>query len=299
MSIQHSPVLGGAAVMSKLFENSPSVRIADLDSVESPYSNKQGDSPDSTEQGDSTESPEQDKPVVPWSNTTTELHQNRVFIGDKAELVVDGHNMVHSMLGRTYDHKDFIEKIKQLSAMLHAAFPTQCLHVVFKNPPEFVERKYKADGIDFTEIIKQCSATYPIEYHIAKGKDGSSHIQKGRDDFLTVYLAKRNYAKTPSYIISGDKYRDFKDFMAVPAFTHIHIVDGKVKHTEELNPAELVSREELDKPYIGNQFRFSFVSEEFIKENRLVPGGIYAADGDETGDYTTIYLAGDKSPTII
>jgi len=165
-----------------------------------------------------------------------------LVIPDHSTLVFDGNNLVHS-IGSVRGESDFNSKLERLSdAVSKMKYDT---HIVLKNRP-----KHSSDF--FTEL-KSISKKYPkITYHVAYDQSDQeslattkeTHHLKARDDFLLSYVC----TQTSGYLVSFDKFRDFKLFKGIAPFTHYVYKAGHVKVHEKINPATVV----IGKPYAGN-----------------------------------------------
>ena len=102
---------------------------------------------------------------------------------------------------------------------------------------------------------------------------------KGRDDFLTIYLANGGY------IISLDKYKDFKNFKDIKPFNHFSVSDGSVYKKEKIVPSALFSS--LEKPTIGNHFTYKILPCAELSSKHIFNGDIYV---DKSGEFSVIYI---------
>ncbi len=180
---------------------------------------------------------------------------NRLFIPDNEKLVVDGHNMIHDIVGNKYiNNDDFKKTLRQISETLSTTFPTNDLHIVIKN-----------NDINTIEISEEFPS---ITYHVAylKNERATQHHEKARDDFLTIMLAK------DGYMISKDRFRDFNKFGSIKSFKHYTIKNG-FRSVETVKP--LVEYRRLDKPSIGNHFLYQFETGEKLRSMGIKSGNIY------------------------
>jgi hypothetical protein len=224
--------------------------------------------------------------------------QKRIYIPDNSKIVVDGHNMIHSYTeGKQLDINQFEKVIKDISKILLKAFKKHKIHIVLKNPPTKILSKYEKHKkkeltrrrtietrIPYFQGLVDISKQFPdITYHLAYGKTSkkadkkNNHHLKGRDDYLTVYLGK------DAYIISKDRYRDFKQFGAITSFNHYSVKNGVTRSPERIKP--LTHYHKLTKPTIGNHFMFKFKSKNEMGD--LKNGTIIL---DKTGQHANIYI---------
>lgn len=234
--------------------------------------------------------------------------RNRLFIPDNEKLVIDGHNMIHDLTkGKPLNILQFEKALKDISAMLSIAFPTQKLHIVVKNPDtpliEKIYNKIKDNKEDrklsrskkkssgeripyFRELVKISTQFPNITYHLAYEKPKKKsfrqipHHSKGRDDYLTIYLAKGGY------MISKDRFRDFKQFGSIRAFKHYSVTNGEIHEKETIKP--VTSYHDLVKPSIGNHMIYHIDTLAKLKKKRINPGEIYL---DNDSVFSKVYLA--------
>jgi hypothetical protein len=223
----------------------------------------------------------------------------KVFIGDNERLVIDGHNMIHQLAGGHLDILEFERTLKDISAMLIIAFPTQDKHIVLKNPPEHTtkifnkvkkeksprgesnsRKKSSEEHIPYFRELVKISKFFPtITYHLAYAKDPKSskkyHHLRGRDDFLSIMLAKG------SYVVSQDRFRDFKHFSTIKPFKHYSVTNGSVHPKETIKPLQEYRR--LDEPTVGNHFIFKIISTKESEKLGVENGSIYLTDDSVFG----------------
>lgn len=225
----------------------------------------------------------------------------KIFIGDRERLVIDGHNMIHKLAGGNIDILKFERTLKDISAMLIIAFPTQEKHIVLKNPPEKQTRlfdKIKSPPTNtegrrnktkknseknipyFRELIKISKIFPSITYHLAyddkEHKSSKTHHHlRGRDDFLSIMLAKGGY------VVSQDRFRDFNQFSTISPFHHYSVTNGNTHEKEYIRPIAEYSR--LDPPTVGNHFIFRIVSLEEADKLGIDNGSIYLTQNSVFG----------------
>ena len=248
-------------------------------------------------------------------NPLTTNKDDQLFISDHAKLVVDGHNMIHQMYANAHiSVQKFEDGLKTISQMLSDSFKTQELHIVIKNPKESIAKMYNKlkksqeceEGsskpsikcklskqskqskprkktseeriLYFRELVK-LSKEYPrITYHLAYGKEpvkSNCHHLKGRDDFLTIYLSKNGY------MISQDKFRDFKQFACIKSFKHYSVTDGVVHDKETIKPINQYTI--LEAPSIGNHLTYSFFDKKDLDRINIKPGQIFLNNNSSFG----------------
>jgi len=227
----------------------------------------------------------------------------KLFISDYAKLVVDGHNMIHQISHQgKMDITKFEDTLKDISQMIIDAYPTQDLHIVIKNPseertkvynkmknskknnPDLVKKKglkkSSEERIPYFRELVTLSKKYPrITYHLAFGKESKKakgmHHLKSRDDFLTIYLSRNGY------MVSNDRFRDFKQFSGIKAFKHYSVTDGVVRDKETIKPISQYSL--LETPNLGNHLIFDVLDKKDIKQLGIQSGDIYLSEGSAFG----------------
>lgn len=225
------------------------------------------------------------------------MDKNRqIFIDDNTKLVVDGNNMVHDLLNSGSKIITFNDGLSHISDIMESAFPSQDIHIIIKNPPAIASKSFKQQEPSaishhklpsFSNLIHMSKKHPTITYHLAYSKNSKSHKKqhylKGRDDFLTIYLSDDPY--TSSYMISRDRFRDFKQFAYIKPFKHYSVKNMDIKDTEEIIPSQLYNR--LLKPTVGNHFIYKLLSEDEFKKNDIKNGDIYI---DSDSVFAKIYL---------
>ena len=206
-------------------------------------------------------------------------NRKRIFIPDKEKLVIDGHNMIHDMNSNKKLTEDlFNNTILEINKILLEAFPTQDIHFVIKNNSRV--EKYDI----FLEKIVEFSKKIPnITLHLAykkETKNKKNHYMKARDDYLTIYLAKG------AYMISKDRYRDFKYFKNIELFTHYAIKNGIIILTEYINPE--IGYRKLEKPNLGNHLIYKIIDKSVLNKMKITNGSIYL---DDDSKFAKIYLS--------
>jgi hypothetical protein len=211
-----------------------------------------------------------------------------LFIGDQEVLIVDGHNMIHQYAGPHLSVLEFERTLKNISAMLLLAYPTQKLHIVLKNPKASTARLYskvkrtptskgernsRVKAVPYFQELVKISRGFPtITYHLAYQKDTNKktakksprkHSSKGRDDFLTIWLSTRHPG---AYVLSQDRFRDFKEFASIKSFTH-YSVKRLIK--------PLTTHRSLVRPNLGNHYLFKFISASEARSRQIKNGAIY------------------------
>lgn len=130
-------------------------------------------------------------------------------------------------------------------------------------------------------------STVPCIYTLAEnapltvgGRDKVPHYMKGRDDYLTIYLA------SDAYIVSKDRFRDFADFRKIPPFIHYTVRNGVVVAERKLEPKHQFR--ELHPPGLGNHFIYTIMSAAELKRTGATNGSIYL---DNDSVFPRMYLA--------
>lgn len=202
---------------------------------------------------------------------------NALTISDNATFVLDGHNLIHDLISKS--KIPFDGGLEKLCNLLDE-IPSKDIHIVVKNPPDKKLKEIYKTKDEYLKSIMALSKQHPnITYHIAYKSEKSApkeHHSKGRDDFLTIHLSKSGY------IVSRDKYRDYKKFASIKPFTHYTIKSGKQVSKEKINPEKLTA---VDKPTIGSHLYYKFVNK---AQNSLLSGKVIV---DKAGENSTLYLA--------
>jgi len=221
------------------------------------------------------------------------LSKHQIIISDNARIVIDGSNMIYKLLNTNHINVlQYEQALKDISAMLQIAFPTNDLHIVLKNPD--LEKLYLIHNIKtqkynpsatYRHTLMKISKQFPhITYHLAQQNphysDNSKHYLKGRDDLLTIYLSQH------AYILSYDKFRDFSDFDKIKPFYHYSIKNGKIIDKELIKPN--IIHKMLIKPNYSNQFIYQFMPIDELYRRNIKNGTIYI---DKYGQYGTVYIA--------
>jgi hypothetical protein len=176
----------------------------------------------------------------------------------KSNIYIDGCNMLCAVFPkqRYYSILEFSSCVYLLSEKLTKSFPNikGKIHLIIKNScnqenntisikSKNTRTPYVTSEIQdrYVKVLSNIAKKFPkIIYHYAKSdKDYSDkkyesvelHHKKGRDDFVTLYLAMKD---EDSYLLSLDNYRDFKDFGDIDNFTHFTITDKEISK-EEVN----------------------------------------------------------------
>ena len=203
---------------------------------------------------------------------------NALIIPDNAMFVLDGHNLIHDLISKSkIPFDDGLEKLCNLLDEI----TSKDIHIVVKNPPDKKLKEIYKTKDEYLKSIMTLSKQHPnITYHIAYKADKNTapkeHHTKGRDDFLTIHLSKSGY------IVSRDKYRDYKKFATIKPFTHYMIKSGKQASKEKINPEKLAL---IDKPTVGSHLYYKFVNK---AQNSLLSGKVIV---DKAGENSTLYLA--------
>lgn len=208
---------------------------------------------------------------------------NTLTIADNAKIVIDGHNLIHDLI---YDKKStFTEGLKKLSGVL-SEIPNKDIQLVLKNPNDkilaSILKSDKVKSKDYIDEILRISREYPnITYNLAYKKESNNikeHHQKGRDDFLSIYLSEGGY------IVSKDKFRDFSKFTSIKSFTHYIIKNGHIIEKKKVDPGKYITQS-INKPTIGTHLYYKFVDR---KENSLLHNKVIV---DKEGNNSILYLA--------
>jgi hypothetical protein len=175
-----------------------------------------------------------------------------------ATVVIDGHNAIHSMQPASlHDKKIFLDSLERFSHIAHDAFTGHVVHIVLKN--YYTGSELRSEQLAFIKECTSISEKHPrIIYHVAqdsKRPSDTNHTAKGRDDLLTVWLARRS----SWYIISKDLYRDVNRFIEIGDFEHYTIQKGKIVSSEDFIVKRAVKQLEI--PSHANQLLFRFADE--------------------------------------
>ncbi len=232
------------------------------------------------------------------------LHDiNRKVLSDNAKIIIDGHNMIHSI--PRDKPEDFNRNLEIVSSALIEAFPTQELHLVVKNPefddPRYLEKitrisnrfptiyyhvafdKYHATKSNTTKPNQSNTSTNTTQSNTStKPNTPSAHHTKGRDDFLIIYL-RDMLGIGDNYIISMDRFRDFNKFSDIRTFLHYQIHRGVISPPKKIEP---LNYSILTKPTIYNQITYKLYPDNLSDEIGYPSGYIKY---DSVG-YATVYL---------
>ncbi len=203
----------------------------------------------------------------------------KLLIGDNAKIVIDGNNLIHQ-LSENYKLSDneFNTNLKIISSILTINMPKKDIHIVIKNNPKITFEE------TFT-IIKEISDTFPkITYHVAYGSesyDKSQHHLKARDDLLALYLS------IDGYIVSKDRYNDFRKFSNIKPFYHFECKKGIEIIREKINPKDIFHK--ISTPNLGNHLNFKILNQLDAKKSKLKSGEIYI-DKEGTSSYLVLII---------
>lgn len=175
-----------------------------------------------------------------------------------ATVVIDGHNAIHAMCPASiHNKKVFLESLDRFSHIARDAFTGHAVHIVLKN--YYTGSELRSEQLAFIKECIKISEQHPrIIYHVAQDSSRPSdtnHTSKGRDDLLTVWLARRS----TWYIISKDLYRDVAQFSEISDFEHYTIKKGKIISSENFKVQRAVKQ--LETPSHVNQLLFRFAAE--------------------------------------
>lgn len=222
----------------------------------------------------------------------TEFGIEKLIVSDCAKFIIDGNNMVYALNEKNskVDNDKFESNLRKISKILQNSLPNKELHIIVKNPNrnEDLESKQKSkqeskqeskkgskkaeDQIPYFRNLINLSKDYSgITYHLAydngdKETRKKLHHLNGRDDFLSLYLAK------DGYVLSNDKYRDFDKFMEIPSFSHFATKNGNIIIKERINPKQFF--EKHFKPTVGNHISYEFID----KDRKSTPKHINSGD---------------------
>lgn len=202
-------------------------------------------------------------------------YENNLIVADNAKIVIDGHNLIHDLMH--FGNKKFGESLELLCQVLNE-MPNKDIHLVIKNPSDKIIKQLDMplDSVNYIKYVKKLSSTYSnLTFHIAYKKEKTElnqHHEKGRDDFLAIYLSDNGY------LVSKDKFRDFSKFSGIKKFKHYAIKNGKTLVQENIEPVVFIDNYNIKKPTLGTHLYYKFVSK---KENSLLNGKI-VVDKDNT-----------------
>jgi hypothetical protein len=216
--------------------------------------------------------------------SNVEQPKRKLIVADNAKFVVDGNNLVHAITGKPHMLPvEFERGLRTLAWSLSNALPGKNIHIVLKNPSK-IKKDDDIKRLPYFQQLINMSREFPaVTFHLAYGHDTkkskTEHHLKGRDDLLTLYLAKPD-----GYIISQDRYRDFSKFKDITPFNHFATANGNIIQREKINPRGIRS----DKPTIGNHINYKLISKHDLqKQPNINNGDIYV---DNLGDNGYIYL---------
>ena len=121
-----------------------------------------------------------------------------------------------------------------------------------------------------------------ITYHLAQGnepKTNRNHYLKGRDDFLSIYLAK------DQYVVSQDRYKDFSSFDNIKPFYHLSTKAGTIFKKTKIDPKAYFAR--INKPTTGSHLTYQFVTNDEANELGVKSGDIIV---EKPNVLTKLYL---------
>ena len=184
-------------------------------------------------------------------------------------FIVDGHNMIFSLSSNSsVKLNDIFKTLNVISDLLTSGLKYS-IHIVLKNMKNINIK-------DYIKKITIVSKLYPsITYHIADDEDidDPQHHMKGRDDFLTLYLSR---IINNNYVISNDKFRDYKKFINIRPFTHYAIHHGEQSKPELIDPKQWFNS--LNRPFIGNQIAYKIYYKDDAEKANITNGDIIASD---------------------
>lgn len=170
-------------------------------------------------------------------------------IPSRSTVVIDGHNVIHAIDQKTlHDRQAFRECLEKLCPTVLDAFPDHKVHIVLKN---YYAGDRRADQLEFIKDCTRISKDFPrVTIHVAQDprrpEYNANHTSKGRDDLLTVWLARNN-----GYIISHDFFRDIDNFHEIGNFDHYTIRKGRIVSAELLEVKKAIKQ--LERPTHANQ----------------------------------------------
>ena len=227
--------------------------------------------------------------------------KGQIVLSDNAKLIFDGNNLIHALSGKSsITPIEFETNLKTISHILSESLPNKQLHIVIKNPGEDLlaqfNKKYieqssvtlkKKDTPYFLQLV-EISKLYPlITYHLAYGKEPKSdkeHYLRGRDDVLSIHLSKPN-----GYVVSMDKFKDFKHFGKVKAFKHLSVINGEIQPQETIKPSIIIQY--LKSPNLGNHLNYKFTSKKNLETLGLNSGDVYV--DNDINKYSCLYIERD------
>ena len=178
------------------------------------------------------------------------------------ELVLKDYSMDSSVLPTSVDGKHFmVERIKNIcqSFGISCHIAISCFDT-FRDSLRKNSKMRSADRdkcvqsfikpsnvtVSFDELEKKCfgfSKQYEHHNTYISDRDPSArvpHAKKGRDDFMFILILvnrlkqhKQNFINLKA--LTGDLYRDWKEFVAIDNFTHCYIDRNGVESFEKIN----------------------------------------------------------------
>ena len=195
------------------------------------------------------------------------------------------------MIHQLQNDKSFNNNIHYLSEIISNALHQYNVHFVIKNPNDEILTKHlnkpkqtKAQMLKeyFNQLVEIGKLFPTITYHLAQGnepKTNRNHYLKGRDDFLSIYLAK------DQYVVSQDKYKDFSSFNNIKPFYHLSTKAGTIFKKTKIDPKAYFSR--INKPNLGSHLTYQFVTKEKANSLGVKSGDIIV---EKHGILTKLYL---------
>ena len=208
------------------------------------------------------------------------------IIEPNTTIVIDGHNMIHQL----QNDKSFSENITYLSEIISNALHQYDVHFVIKNPNDTIlkqqikSKQTKAQMLkEYFEQLVTIGKQFPtITYHLAQGnepKTNRNHYLKGRDDFLSIYLAK------DQYVVSQDRYKDFSSFNNIKPFYHLSTKAGVKFKKTKIDPKAYFTQ--INKPNLGSHLTYQFVTKDEATVLKVKSGDIIV---EKQGSLTKLYL---------
>ena len=111
------------------------------------------------------------------------------------------------------------------------------VHYVLKNP--MIRERMSDKMYDILKIwLKshpQARVSIALDYSRWRGE--LTHTHKGRDDYLSFYLAQHYMKQGHNVaIMSEDRFKDYDCFNVVPKFTHVQLYSNKPPTMKTINP---------------------------------------------------------------
>ena len=228
--------------------------------------------------------------ITGGSLTDSSLQSKHALIDSNSTIVFDCHNMIHNL----QNTDTFSNNLRYLSQIISNALSSYDLHFVIKNPNDII-LDHVTDKLDnpkpkksqmllayFNQLVTLGKSFPMITYHLAQGnepKTNRNHYLKGRDDFLSIYLAK------DQYVVSQDRYKDFSSFDNIKPFYHLSTKAGTIFKKTKIDPKAYFSR--INKPTTGSHLTYQFVTNNEANELGVKSGDIIV---EKTGSLTKLYL---------